>query len=439
MKNEEFIEDDIVETELDLNKVYNLPKEIKIIKYKDIYLAIYTEGILWIVLNDDTERNIFEDIINNKDLQYLFDNYDENSVINVITQIEAKKFETPFIAENIEKNVYIYLTNNCNQRCKHCYMYAGDIKIAELSVNQWCTVLDKLKAAGIEGVTFTGGEITVYNGYEKIIKYAHDIGLLVTVLSNGIIWTEQKIDELYGYIDEIQISIDGYDSQSYYEVRQYDGFDRAITCIEEFAKRGNKVSMAVTPLFDNLDKFIDEFEPFAKKILEKYPTVFIKLNHELIKGREVETDENDNKEYKRKLKLLVERLYPDYYSETFVLNYENKSKRTNCGFGGISIAANGDIYWCNRIHELESMHNILNENFDDIMRIANKVREDTSVDNTVGCKTCEIRYICGGGCRMKYQDIKEVEKHVGEWSYKCEGKESLYEKMLLSNEYFFEE
>lgn len=41
---------------------------------------------------------------------------------------------------------------------------------------------------------------------------------------------------------------------------------------------------------------------------------------------------------------------------------------------------------------------------------------------------CEVKYICGGVCRMKYEGIKNAEKHLGEWKCKCDGKEHLYEK-----------
>ena len=61
-----------------------------------------------------------------------------------------------------------------------------------------------------------------------------------------------------------------------------------------------------------------------KIFLNTHPNVFIKLNHELIMGREVKTTDEENREYRTKLKKLVERLYPEYYTETFVLNYEIK-------------------------------------------------------------------------------------------------------------------
>ena len=63
---------------------------------------------------------------------------------------------------------------------------------------------------------------------------------------------------------------------------------------------------------------------------------------------------------------------------------------------------------------------------------------DTSVDNTTECKNCEIRYICGGGCRLKYDGIKDVGIHVGEWHFVCDSKEIIYDKMIKSNEFFFE-
>ena len=71
------------------------------------------------------------------------------------------------------------------------------------------------------------------------------------------------------------------------------------------------------------------------------------------------------------------------------------------------------------------------------MLISERVKEDTAVDNTAGCKDCDIRYICGGGCRLEYAGIKEAASHVGEWQFSCRGKGEIYKKMILSNEYFF--
>ena len=436
----ELMNDISVEEELDLNKTYNLPKEIRTIKYQNKYLAIYIKGTTWIVLNDDTELEIFNRIYNKHvTLEELFKKYDNDAVINVVMQIEAKKFDRPIVKYSGVKDICIYLTNNCNQRCRHCYMYAGDIKIDEVDYKKWIELLKRLKNIGYNGVTFTGGEVTIYPGYKEVIKSAHQLGLNVTVLSNGILWNSYNIAEMHEYIDEIQISVDGYDEKSYYDVRRYNGFKKAIDTVKLFDSYGTKVSIAVTPLYENLNEFIEKFKDFATDFMQKMPNVFVKLNHELITGREVNVSDEENQLYKNKLKKLVESLYPDYYAESFYLNYKDKTIHNNCGFGGLSIASNGDVYWCNRIHELKSSMNVFSDDLVSIDRMSEKIKESTSVDNTKICKDCEIKYICGGGCRMKYKGIQYASTMNDEWEYQCKDKARLLDKMVKFNEYFFEE
>lgn len=429
-----------IETELDVSKTYSFPDDIAVVNYKTFRLAIYTKGINWIVLNTDEEYFVFDSLRSGKSIEQVLDEYSEDSVMNVLMQIEAKKFDQPKQCEiEDDKLVYIYLTNNCNQRCKHCYMYAGDIVINEVEGTRWINVLDKLKIQGYKGVTFTGGEITVYKDFKDVIRHAHEIGLVVTILSNGLLWTEDLIGSLHDSIDEIQISIDGYDDGSYFNVRQSHGFDKAMKCVKLFSDTGTRVSIAVTPLYDDLDLFIEKFESFAKQLMVEIPNVFIKVNHELITGRSVKPTKEENNQYRKKLKGLVERLYPNYYTEGFVENYINNQIKTNCGYGGLSFSANGDVYWCNRIHEMNSKYNIFRDDIKEIIEMSNRVRKTTAVDNVSPCNECEIKYICGGGCRLKFKNIEDASVSSGLIQGYCDGKDSIYEKMVLSNEYFFEE
>ena len=433
-----FVDEECVEVELDLGKHYCLPKEIAIVPFENKFLVIYTLGVLWLVLENDEELAVFEDIKSEKTIEDVLKLYSEDAVFNVLTQIEAKKFERPKAIEKNEKNIYIFLTNNCNQKCRHCYMFAGDIKIEEVPCEKWMDIINKLADSGCNGITFTGGEITVYKGFEQLIKHASKSGLKVTVLTNGILWTNRLIESLYKYIDEIQVSIDGYDKDSYFNVRQYDGFEKALYCVKKFSQLGTKVSIATTPLYDELDDFIIGFETFAKALLEECPNVFIKVNHELIPGRDIKVSSKENQIYKNKLKAMIEKIYPNYYLESFILNYSDNAIRPNCGFGEISIAPNGDVYWCNRIHELTSSLNVFKCNIADIFNTSEQIKRSTSVDNTSVCKDCEIKYICSGGCRIKYEGINDALNHVGYWNYKCDGKDDIYRKMINCNEYFFE-
>lgn len=435
---ESLFEEEEVEVEVDLGKRFQFPENVVVRKFDNKNLVIYTEGVLWLVF-DDEELEIYKAFDRGECVQEVLDHYDEDKVIGVLSQIEAKQFEHPIVCESDEKNIYIYLTNNCNERCKHCYMYAGDIKIQELSPDVWKKVLLDYKNLGGQGVTFTGGEVTVYKGFESVLKYAHELGLNVTVLTNGILWDEQYIKRCGPYIDEVQISIDGYDKESYYNVRQYDGFGTAINTLIRFSEAGVRTSMAVTPLYDDLEEFVKNFEPFAKRIIEEYPDIYIRFNLELLDGRDVRKTQIGNAEYRKTIRNLVDRLYPGYYIETFPLNYEGHIIRKNCGFGEIAIAANGDVFWCNRIHELSSNWNVNTSKFEDIINASEKIKNDTDVDHSSVCKNCEVRYICGGDCRMNYVGIATADEHSGDWGNVCPKgtKEALYRKMILSNEYFY--
>ena len=435
---EPLFEEEDIEEEIDCTKRFQFPKNIVIKKFENKNLVIYTEGVLWLVF-DDEELEVYKAFDKGKSIQEVLENYDEEIVIEVLSQIEAKQFEHPIVREANEKNIYIYLTNNCNERCRHCYMYAGDIKIQELSPDVWKRVLLEYKNLGGQGVTFTGGEVTVYKGFESVLSYAHELGLIVTVLTNGILWNEQSIKRCGVYIDEVQISIDGYDKESYYNVRQYDGFDKAIDTLIHFSEAGVRTSMAVTPLYEDLEEFVKNFEPFAKRIIEEYPDIYIRFNLELLDGRDVKKTQIGNVEYRKTIRSLVERLYPGYYIETFPLNYEGHIIRRNCGFGEIAIAANGDVFWCNRIHELSSHWNVNTSKFEDIINESEKIKKATDVDHSSMCRDCEVRYICGGNCRMNYVGIPNADEHSRIWENECPKgtKETLYRKMILSNEYFY--
>lgn len=435
---EPLYEENEVEVDIDLDKRFQFPTDIAIKRFEDKNLVIYTEGVLWLAFSDD-ELAVFNAFSSGLSIAEALEQFDEDIVVETLSQIEAKQFEHPIVCESEEKCIYIYLTNNCNERCKHCYMYAGDIKIQEMPPETWKKVLSEFKASGGKGVTFTGGEVTVYRGFEDVLAHAHEIGLNVTVLTNGILWDDQKISNCSLYIDEVQVSIDGYDRDSYYKVRQYDGFDQAISTLKKFSKDGTRASMAVTPLYDDLDEFVEHFESFAKDIIEKYPKIYIRFNLELLDGRDVRKTQIGNAEYRKIIRGLVERLYPDYYLETFPLNYAGHIIRKNCGFGEMAISANGDVFWCNRIHELSSKWNVNTSAFADILKASEKIKKETSVDHSSVCQKCEIRYICGGDCRMNYPGIKDVDSHVGVWKTTCPTgtKENLYRKMILSNEYFY--
>ena len=61
----------------------------------------------------------------------------------------------------------------CNQKCLFCYAAGEKLSSArELSTDEWKRAIDKLKAAGVPMLTFTGGEPTQREDIAELIGYS---------------------------------------------------------------------------------------------------------------------------------------------------------------------------------------------------------------------------------------------------------------------------
>jgi len=79
---------------------------------------------------------------------------------------------------------------HCNQKCLHCYAAGQPMgESAELSTEEWKTVLQKLRAANIPQVTFTGGEPTLRSDLAELVRAAE--WFVTRLNTNGRLLTPQ--------------------------------------------------------------------------------------------------------------------------------------------------------------------------------------------------------------------------------------------------------
>ena len=85
---------------------------------------------------------------------------------------------------------------------------------------------------------------------------------------------------------------------------------------------------------------------------------------------------------------------------------------------------------------------------DQIMKLCTKARKISEIDNLTPCKECEIRYICGGDCRIKhfsflYDGRNIVNNNLDNKSLQicrecdCSQKSYWYNLMIEANEYLY--
>ncbi len=139
-----------VSLKIDENKIYTFPEQIDTVTYKDKILVIAPQQANWIVLNNPVELTLF-DAIQKQSLKEVMAQYpnDRNSLRNVLIQVEARKFydRTKKIYIGKEK-LHIYITNECNMRCPHCYMFAGDKMAGELTFDEICYIIKQFAESG---------------------------------------------------------------------------------------------------------------------------------------------------------------------------------------------------------------------------------------------------------------------------------------------------
>ena len=146
----------------------------------------------------------------------------------------------------------IELTYKCNLKCKHCYIEGGLDRKEVMNFERAIELLNGLHKYGVSVIEFTGGEPTLYDGFNDLLIHATELFDFVWVVTNGTLLTEQTLETLSKRPDKIAIQVDLHGSDADY-VDWFTGssgvFDREVRAIQEISKTGImlRVVMVVTP------------------------------------------------------------------------------------------------------------------------------------------------------------------------------------------------
>lgn len=403
---------------IDLNTKYNLPNEYQIIDFKGKILIIAPECFNYIVLSNEIQKEIYLSLYNST-IQEVLDKFkgEENNVKVVITQIEAKNF----IENSLEKSqgglqMHLFLTNKCNLRCRHCYMFSGESYENELSEKEIKDLLLGFKENKGKYLILSGGEVATRKDFFNIIEYAHNIGLEVSIMTNGTLWTDEMIDRATKFLSGVQVSIDGYNKEEYEKVRGKGQFEKAMHCVDRFVTNNIRTTVAITPwpevsLLEKIESYLN-FEKSLKEKYKDYP-IFVKYTADIMEGRELNLSQKEVETYKNTMIQIADGLNPKKRHDIMLTRFKNKILSDNwCTYGHLTISAEGDIFFCGKIQFLKPYGNIREISIEEIMKNAQIARNLSKIQHIAPCNKCALKYICGGDCRIKfikeYSDCKEI-------------------------------
>lgn len=108
--------------------------------------------------------------------------------------------------------------------------------------------------------------------------------------------------------------------------------------------------------------------------------------------------------------------------------------------------SNGDVYFCDRIPDASKIVNIREIEYDVLFELIKKACNKGLIDNFRPCNKCELKYICGGGCRAEYfreftlcKDIDSIDfSKINPRKCDSKHKDFIYNLMIKTNKYFYD-
>ena len=435
-----------MEKEISLSKKYNLPDDIRIIEHLDKFIIIAPKYSNWIVLNDCSEVEFFY-LLRNHSIETAIALFDgrESTVNNVILQIEARHLESVQTTSTNYTHMQLYLTNNCNMRCPHCFMYAGKKYENELSTEEILKLLSNFRESGGTRIILTGGEIGLRKDLREIIIKAFTLGIQIELLTNGTLFTDELIKSIANKVSRVQVSIDGYSETSNRIIRGNDNFDKALHTVDKFINAGVRTEIAVTPFpYEQLANEVNNYIDFGRNLLKKYgENIIIKFTTDIMEGRDIDSKKIDKQKYSDLMNKIIEGVYGESDDKSgFIISARQQVLNDNCAYGALNISASGDVFPCAKVHSVEHFANIRTTDWTDIVEMSNKLKDKSNIASLEPCKDCELLYICGGGCRLDYFESflkpKELLKseHILPRT-ECNERKRILDLLIETNEYIF--
>lgn len=141
---------------------------------------------------------------------------------------------------------FVTPTNICNAKCSFCEVWHIK-KTQHAPIEDLRRALDHLLDIGVGFVQFTGGEPLLYPDLEAAVRHAHQIGLVVNVISNGSLLRGQSMEGLLSAgMDVLALSVDHHDPLEHEKSRGIPGLWKTIENAVSYFRRARIPVLAST-------------------------------------------------------------------------------------------------------------------------------------------------------------------------------------------------
>lgn len=311
-----------------------------------------------------------------------------------------------FLADNdsaapVVTSAYLHVTPQCNFSCIGCY--SGSDRMAHYcvpTVDQLTVAINMLAQLGVQELIYSGGEPFMREDMALLVRRAAYHGIpRQTIITNGSLLSKHCLTSFRGFVQTVALSCDRlFDDEISYLGRDISAADYLVTC-DAVRAAGLRPHILLTlhpKNYLNIPRYLALADERGFTIGFSLLSCISSECHDL-----VFTDEQ--------LQELAEILMSeqvgvgDYAESSGCTHLHGLTCVTYCGAGRrcVSVSYDGTIYPCHMLHIPElRVGNAFVDSGEDV-RIGFASHPLQSVDEVPGCKSCDIRYLCGGGCRAR--------------------------------------
>jgi radical SAM protein with 4Fe4S-binding SPASM domain len=286
----------------------------------------------------------------------------------------------------------LHLTKACHLECIHCYAESSPSidRKNEITTERWGKLIQDFASNGGEQVLFTGGEALMHRGCIELMKLSKTLGLYVTLFSNGLL-IPKHIGDLGLCVDKVQVSLDGPDEASNDAIRGNGVFRAVVKAIDALLGARIPTQVGMTVMEQNWEAWKSGFLQFAERYAGT-PIEF-KLSYGInTYGRAENMTEMDVNVTRPTVDALMSRVSGHKGAKVF-------RAQSGCGYAEqLVVGPDGTVYPC---HLLDAPICHINDRpLPEIISVLRNIARRVDVDHVEGCDECDIRYLCGGTCRV---------------------------------------
>ena len=303
------------------------------------------------------------------------------------------------------------LTHRCPLQCPYCSNpLALEASSAELTTEQWKTVIREAADLGVLQIHFSGGEPTARRDLEDLVAAAAAEGLYTNLITAGVLLSRERLAALAeAGLDHLQLSFQDSEAAGCDRIGNYKGgFEKKLDCAAWVKEIGLPLTLNMVVHRQNLEH-LEDMLALAEKLgaerveiahVQYYGWAYLNRASLMPTRAQLEHATEIVEAARERLKgvMVIDYVVPDYYAR------RPKSCMGGWGRQFLNVSPAGKVLPCHAAESITTLtfDRVTERGLRDIWENSEAFKAYRGTDwMPEPCRSCERKEIDWGGCRCQ--------------------------------------